>query len=183
VSREEAERYFGALLTIKSVGPISTDVTVNTENALYNVGVLMGGLDGLLAKLATLDGRANAAGLGASIAAGITRRSGRAGGGDAARWTVGPVNERGPELLEVGGTTLLMMGSSDGRVIPNHDPRTQRVLASGGGGGGGATQTVHVTHSYEVNLHMPNYLGNEREVAQIFREQIRKLERSTAGRD
>lgn len=46
--------------------------------------------------------------------------SGKAGGGTANPGMMYPVNERGPELLTVGGNDYLMMGSQPGVVTPNH---------------------------------------------------------------
>ena len=43
----------------------------------------------------------------------------RAAGGDVQSNRLYRVNERGPELLDVGGRQFLMMGSQNGRVVPN----------------------------------------------------------------
>jgi len=43
-----------------------------------------------------------------------------ASGGYPRPWTMNRVNERGPELLTVGGKDFLMMGSQGGKVTPNH---------------------------------------------------------------
>jgi hypothetical protein len=176
VTREEAEKYFGALLTIKGVGPISTDVTVNTEGALYNIGVLMGGLDGLMAKLATLDGRANAAGLGGSIAAGITRLQGRAGGGFVGANTVTPVNERGIEMLTVSGTDYLMTGGLGAKVTPH-----AQTMATIGGGRGSTNVT------YQVDVHVAGVLGDTDTVVDKLKwpliDAMRDVHNARAGRD
>ena len=63
-------------------------------------------------------------------------RGGRAGGGTVTRGGLYEVNENGPELLNQGGKTYLMMGAGDGRVIPNS--------ALGGGGGAPGPVTVNV---------------------------------------
>jgi hypothetical protein len=49
-----------------------------------------------------------------------------ASGGTVDPFSVSQVNERGPELLQMGGRELLMMGSQGGRVVPNS-------LLTGGG--------------------------------------------------
>jgi len=110
----------------------------------------------------------------------------RAAGGPVGAGMAYTVNERGPELLEVGGSTMLMMSGRDGRVIPNHDPRTQRTLA-GAGGGQVVQQIVHNHAAPTMNFSAPNYVGDERQLfrdfAQKMREEIRQMERSTTGRD
>jgi hypothetical protein len=45
--------------------------------------------------------------------------TGRASGGSVDPFSVQQVNERGPELLQMGGREMLMMGSQGGRVVPN----------------------------------------------------------------
>ena len=52
--------------------------------------------------------------------------SGRAWGGNVGSGMIYPVNERGPELLTVGGKDFLMMGSQSGRVTAN-----ERMSSSG----------------------------------------------------
>lgn len=64
---------------------------------------------------------------------------GLAGGGSAASNTLFRVNEDGPELLEVGGKSYLMMGSESGNVVPNNQ--------LGGGGGG---QQISITINQTV---------------------------------
>lgn len=44
----------------------------------------------------------------------------RASGGNVSAGKFFEVNERGPELLDVGGRKLLMMGNQSGRITPNH---------------------------------------------------------------
>ena len=46
---------------------------------------------------------------------------GRANGGPVSAGSIYRVNERGPELLTVGGNDYLMMGKQSGRVTPNHE--------------------------------------------------------------
>lgn len=180
VSREEAERYFGQLLTIQGIGAITTDVNVNTANALVNIANLMGGIDGLMAKLATLDGRANAAGLGGSIAAGITRLQGRAGGGFVGANTVTPVNERGIEMLTVSGTDYLLTGGVGGQVTPHS--QTMAAIGAGSshsGGGGVVVQKLVVS--------APNYLGDPRQLVDALKwpliDAMRDVHNARAGRD
>lgn len=48
----------------------------------------------------------------------ITKGAGKAGGGLAQPRTMMPVAEHGPELLQVGGQTMLMMGAQPGLVSP-----------------------------------------------------------------
>lgn len=61
---------------------------------------------------------------------------GRAFGGGVQRGRMYEVNELGPETLEVGGKTYLMMGRDNGRVNAN---RTGSVGSSSAGGGGSVT--------------------------------------------
>lgn len=70
----------------------------------------------------------------------ITKGAGKAGGGLAQPRTMMPVAEHGPELLQVGGQTMLMMGAQPGLVSP---------LLNKAGGGGGRGGAVDVT----VNVH------------------------------
>jgi hypothetical protein len=60
---------------------------------------------------------------------------GKASGGPVGAGMLYPVNERGPELLSVGGSDYLMMGRQSGRITPNH----QLAMA-----GGGVTQNIYV---------------------------------------
>lgn len=60
--------------------------------------------------------------------------AGRAGGGDVNANSRQQVNERGPELLTVGGQDFLMMGSKGGKITPNDK------LGGGGGGNVNVTQ-------------------------------------------
>jgi len=55
----------------------------------------------------------------AFFGAGAAAPTGRASGGNAAAGAVHRVNERGPELLSVGGSDFLMMGSRSGYVTGN----------------------------------------------------------------
>lgn len=107
---------------------------------------------------------------------------GRAFGGPAPAGWAGPVNERGPELLQIGSTTMLMMGSRGGTVVPNHDPRTQRVL-TGVGAGGGASVVNH----YSVAVSVPNYMGDASTVVDAIKwpllDAMRDIHDSRAGRD
>lgn len=50
--------------------------------------------------------------------------TGHANGGTAGAGSISQVNERGPELLTVGGKDFLMMGGQSGRVTPNEQIRT-----------------------------------------------------------
>lgn len=67
----------------------------------------------------------------------ITKGAGKAGGGVAQPRTMMPVAEHGPELLQVGGQTMLMMGAQQGLVSP--------LMNKAGGGSsmaGGAMQVI-----------------------------------------
>ncbi len=107
---------------------------------------------------------------------------GRAAGGPVGSGWAGPVNERGPELLQVGSTTMLMMGGQSGTVIPNHDPRTQRVLG-GVNGGGGSTTTNH----YSVSVSAPNYVGDMDQLVDALKwpliDALRDVHNARDGRD
>lgn len=66
---------------------------------------------------------------------GPTVSGGRAGGGPVNPGELYQVNERGPELLSVGGKNFLMMGNQPGTVTPNNQL----------GQGGGATVHQYIT--------------------------------------
>lgn len=53
---------------------------------------------------------------------------GRANGGPVSAGSMYRVNERGPELLTVGGSDYLMMGKQSGRVTPNHEVGGSRSI-------------------------------------------------------
>ena len=76
---------------------------------------------------------------------------GRAKGGQVNQGSLYEVNEKGPELLTVGGRDFLMMGQQGGRVTPNDQ------LASGGN-----SSTTHIN----VAVQMPQ--GGSRETALQF---------------
>lgn len=59
---------------------------------------------------------------------------GRANGGPVSAGSMYRVNERGPELLSVGGSDYLMMGKQSGRVVP-----TEQI---------GGSRTIGVTNNY-----------------------------------
>ena len=63
---------------------------------------------------------------------------GKATGGSVFSNSIQRVNEDGPELLEVGGKSYLMMGSQSGNVVPNNQ-------LSSGGGGQQISITIHQT--------------------------------------
>lgn len=67
--------------------------------------------------------------------------SGKASGGAVDPWSVQPVNERGPELLQTGGRSMLLMGAEGGRVVPNS------ML----GGSGGSTFNFHIASGVSRN--------------------------------
>lgn len=101
---------------------------------------------------------------------------GKALGGDAPPHSITEVNERGVEMFTMGGKDYLMTGASGGKVTPH----AQTMAALGGG-------TTTIVKKFDVTLSAPNYMGNERDLVRVFtpaiREEIRRLERSTAGRD
>ncbi|CAB4194515.1 COG5281 Phage-related minor tail protein [uncultured Caudovirales phage] len=66
-------------------------------------------------------------------------KGGRTAGGSVSSNSAFRVNEDGPELLEVGGKSYLMMGSQGGNVVPNN-----RL------GGGGQTQQISITINQTV---------------------------------
>lgn len=61
---------------------------------------------------------------------------GLAAGGPAAPGSIHPVAEHGPEMLQVGGRSYLLMGAQGGNVIPNHQ--------LGGAGKGSVTYITNV---------------------------------------
>lgn len=98
-------------------------------------------LDAVLGASLSIDtsGYSATGGAGYSNQAGIS--GGRAAGGPVSAGRLYQVNERGPELLQQGGKTYLMMGASDGRVIPNQ----ALAGAAGGGAAGGGVASVQVS--------------------------------------
>jgi lambda family phage tail tape measure protein len=71
----------------------------------------------------------------------------RAGGGPVAANSLYQVNERGPELLNMGGNSYLMMGNSGGSVTSNEDAFPAMPRGSNGGGGDAAS-------NIEVNVYI-----------------------------
>lgn len=68
---------------------------------------------------------------------------GRAYGGRVSPGSLQPVNENGmPEVLRVGGQSLLMMGAEGGEVVP---------LKRGGGGGGGGGYTIIFSPTVQID--------------------------------
>lgn len=66
----------------------------------------------------------------------LSSRGGKAEGGPVAPGSVHQVAERGPEVLQVGGRSYLLMGAQGGNVIPNHQ--------LGGAGKGSVTYVTNV---------------------------------------
>lgn len=85
-------------------------------------------------------------------------RSAKATGGEVGMGGAYRVNEQGPELLEVGGQSILMMGSQGGKITPNSE------LGSGEGGASdwvvkvynlpGQTATAERTGDRELTIRM-----------------------------
>ncbi len=101
----------------------------------------------------------------------------------------------GPQGRAVGGPVSMgqpyrvhpneiFVPNEDGMILPAHDSRQSQILAGpGGGGAGGAAVVRQVTHRYDVTLRLDNYMGDKSSVMREIREELRVLERSTAGRD
>ena len=112
----------------------------------YNYGAALGGppLGGVFAALAA-----------AATAINVRQiMSAEYGGGKAMGGAVNPgtmyqVNERGPELLSVGGKDMLMMGDKGGNITPNHK---LGMGMSGGMGGSNVTVVINNLPGQDVEL-------------------------------
>ena len=103
------------------------------------VGVALGGLTGSSSASSaySLTTASNYSGGGL----GLTYGGARASGGPVSAGELYKVNERGPELLSVGGRDYLMMGAQSGQVTPNQGQASGTIVpnhALGGAGQGGA---------------------------------------------
>ncbi len=82
----------------------------------------------------------------------------KANGGYAPPGSIQRVNERGPEMLEVGGSSFLMMGSQGGNVIPNGKGMgggfAPSTVVNVGGGMNRAEVHATVTQALEANNRM-----------------------------
>lgn len=85
----------------------------------------------------------------------ITKGAGKAGGGVAQPRTMMPVAEHGPELLQVGGQTMLMMGAQQGLVSP--------LMNKAGGGsamaGGGMQVIINNNGDSKVSARQEHGIG------------------------
>lgn len=73
----------------------------------------------------------------------LPTRGGLASGGTARAGAFYEVNEKGPELLSVGGRSYLMMGGKDGFVTP-HGGAAPAAAGVGGGGSVVFSPTIHI---------------------------------------
>ncbi len=85
---------------------------------------LLGALGGTQPGSTSGNGSGGWAGVAASAAGMFSGASGRANGGPVSAGSLYRVNERGPELLEVGGKNYLMMGKQSGNVDPSPGTRS-----------------------------------------------------------
>lgn len=94
-------------------------------------------------------GGSSGAGFWASLI-GAFMGGGKAGGGTVMPGGLYPVNERGTELLSIGGKDYLMMGSQAGRITPNHQLPT---------GGRPFTQNLNVTIAGRPDRRTPDQIA------------------------
>lgn len=104
----------------------------------------------------------------------------RAAGGPVAARSLYQVNELGPELLNQGGKTYLMMGSEGGSITPLGPASTPAALASAGGGlGSGSTVSVSITINSDGSSQMESsspMLGQfGKEIGAFVEAKYRKL--------
>ncbi|UBM24298.1 hypothetical protein K8374_18255 [Pseudomonas sp. p1(2021b)] len=104
----------------------------------------------------------------------------RAAGGPVAANSLYQVNELGPELLNQGGKTYLMMGSEAGSITPLGPALTPTIASSGGGGqGAGSTVNVSITINSDGSSQMESsspMLGQfGREIGDFVEMKYRKL--------
>ncbi len=105
----------------------------------------------------------------------------RAAGGPVAANSLYQVNELGPELLNQGGKTYLMMGDEGGSITPLGATSTSTMASCGGGqGGGGATSvsvsiTINSDGSTQVDSKAPMMDQFGKEIGAFVEAKYRKL--------
>lgn len=117
---------------------------------------------------------------------------GRASGGPVAPNSLYEVNELGPELLNQGGRTYLMMGNEGGSITPlgtnSITPMAvpQQISGAGGGTGGGGTAPVvniQISRDGSAEVSGDAELGHRLgpQIVNLIRSEIAANERKTLG--
>ncbi|MGE8434911.1 MAG: phage tail tape measure protein [Pseudomonas palmensis] len=108
----------------------------------------------------------------------------RAAGGPVAANSLYQVNELGPELLNQGGKTYLMMGAEGGSITPlGVGPVSAAAAAGGSGAGVGANMniTINIARDGEAAVSADTALGQQLapQLVQLIRSEIAANERKT----
>lgn len=105
----------------------------------------------------------------------------RAGGGDVNANSLYQVNELGPELLNQGGKTYLMMGSEGGSITPLTSGAGAAAAAGGTSGGVDVTIVINSDGSTDVSSNTPGLEQFGQEMGRIAEAKYREMEARSLG--